>query len=778
MSDNLLETGINVLQAIRQLSQRIASDVSDVKSWRSILLRLFALWFLFSLVKTHVADFWYSFNFRESWTAADYPPLCSDNHVKLLPWMSSEYPALKSPDSNIRLLQIQPSHPIWGIEATLECSSFLERPQYRALSYTWGDSTRKKPITVNGKKMLITENLWKALFHIRDRQRPQTLWVDAISINQDDDDEEKSIQVPLMSFIFSRAREVIVWLGDHQAPRWVEHGSSSQWHGNWATSKATVNWPVTKYWLYLLASEEYWKRCWIVQEIAMASTIRVYSGHSTIPWMELMKLMRLHKSKVPLDSNAIDNVLRLETLREAKYFNGDAYSLDRLLEQFSDCFCSVALDKIFAFLGMASDCLEGCIKVDYSMSLLQVYQELVFFWDSRCFRIGDEAVGTVYFASLVRSILSRRWAPVPRTLSPPSLGESADSFGYFLCGEDRAEFCDLVPKLRSLLSYVDQISSISNRLISYLFTRGSEMNSLWLPAKPEDSRVWTPKTPADLDANRSPVSIRGSVAGVVCELGPTYREFIERFTVPRRWASRLGTIWGLACNETSMRSAKAINERLAMLLGPGADYRMRNFVSLENDTPYSFYSSRLFMAFGPRREVIMGLAPWETLPGDVLIQFWNTDAVLVARKEDMSNGTLLVGRAGIVKDGEITNWHVPTDRDAFDHPSELIFNHLVTVSTLTHLSFDTVCLPGTALQQYEEVWELSKQTWTSHDFEMKDVAPFSDGGNYDNNWDAPRTSHVDEIGPLDIERSCFTDPCQTFVSKTNTGTLFLGRLGG
>ncbi|KAF2093351.1 HET-domain-containing protein, partial [Rhizodiscina lignyota] len=126
--------------------------------------------------------------------------------------MASAYPALKSPDSNIRLLRIHPSHPLRGIETSLECASFLERPQYRALSYTWGDSKRTKPITVNGKKMLITENLWKALFHIRDRQQAQTLWVDAICIDQSND-EEKSVQVPLMSFIYSRAKEVLVWLG-------------------------------------------------------------------------------------------------------------------------------------------------------------------------------------------------------------------------------------------------------------------------------------------------------------------------------------------------------------------------------------------------------------------------------------------------------------------------------------------------------------------------------------------------------------------------------------
>lgn len=57
--------------------------------------------------------------------------------------------------------------------------------------------------------MDIAGNLWKALFNIRDSQRVQVLWVDAICIDQSNNDE-KSVQIPLLSFIYSVAWEVIV----------------------------------------------------------------------------------------------------------------------------------------------------------------------------------------------------------------------------------------------------------------------------------------------------------------------------------------------------------------------------------------------------------------------------------------------------------------------------------------------------------------------------------------------------------------------------------------
>lgn len=766
-----------VTTVLRWLNRFIRNDVSNTASWRIILVRILAPWILFNLIRSNIAGIWYSLNFKEPWSTADYPALCSDRTANLLPWMSSEYPALKSPSSNIRLLHVHPSNGFSGIEATLEWHSFLERPQYMALSYTWGDSARVKPITVNGKRMNVTENLWNALFHIRDPHRERVLWVDAICIDQSNN-EEKSTQVPLMSFIYSRANEVVIWLGDYKGPRWVQQAHPSDYHGDWAISKATDYWTVTKYWLYTLTQENYWTRCWIVQEVAMASRIRVLSGRSSLPWSDFISLMKLYKSTVPLDSGAIDKILKLESFREAKYVDGEAYSLDRLLEAFGDCFCSINLDKIFAFTGMASDCLDGCLIVDYRKSRLTVYQDLIKHWNSRCLRTGGDAISTPRFAAIVRSILSKKSVLVPKVLTPPNIGENVESLLYLICGDDRAQYCSLVPTLRSLLTWVDLSKGLLDRALAYVFTGRTKTKSLWLTSTPESLQLWTARNAAEFESNQQLVRVKGAIAGVVCDLGPMYREFVEGPRIPARWAARMGTIWGLACNATSMRSAKAINERLKMLLGPAADYRLRNFVSLNTDLPYSFYSSRLFIAFGPRREVVMGLTPWETLPGDLLIQFWNTDAVLVAREKGDGKELGLVGRAGIVKDGGVMAWDVPTRRDVFGAPLEWTFDHLISVSTLTRLTLDTIQWSGTELPFHYDPSEQPKHTWTSHDFEMKDIEVFGDGTGYNNVWDTNQLPHIDEMHTKHLERTCFLEPCQLYSSRKNEGLLELGRLNG
>lgn len=59
-------------------------------------------------------------------------------------------------------------------------------PSYDALSYVWGNTAVKVPITLNGQQFGVTVNLECALRHFRLERRPRILWVDAICVNQKD----------------------------------------------------------------------------------------------------------------------------------------------------------------------------------------------------------------------------------------------------------------------------------------------------------------------------------------------------------------------------------------------------------------------------------------------------------------------------------------------------------------------------------------------------------------------------------------------------------------
>ncbi|KAI1015049.1 hypothetical protein LB503_004022 [Fusarium chuoi] len=61
--------------------------------------------------------------------------------------------------------------------------------------------------------MSVRANLHAALLHLRDHFIERIIWIDAICINQEDNDE-KGRQVQSMAEIYAKATRVIVWLGE------------------------------------------------------------------------------------------------------------------------------------------------------------------------------------------------------------------------------------------------------------------------------------------------------------------------------------------------------------------------------------------------------------------------------------------------------------------------------------------------------------------------------------------------------------------------------------
>ena len=95
--------------------------------------------------------------------------------------------------------------------------SLLSKPRYVALSYTWCSPGDTHGILLNGQHFSIRRNLYDALQQIQcSKLVDQYLWVDAICINQCEDDDalnERSLQIVLMTQIYEQAEKILVWLG-------------------------------------------------------------------------------------------------------------------------------------------------------------------------------------------------------------------------------------------------------------------------------------------------------------------------------------------------------------------------------------------------------------------------------------------------------------------------------------------------------------------------------------------------------------------------------------
>ncbi|PMD53636.1 uncharacterized protein K444DRAFT_700269, partial [Hyaloscypha bicolor E] len=130
---------------------------------------------------------------------------------------------------------------------------------YVALSYTWGNTDETSEIVVNGKPVKVRPNLECALRVLREKgpiRAGMKVWIDALCLNQMDTNE-KNAQVPRMREIYQRALNVVVWLGPENPLLWhsqidCEQGSLQNcWEG-----------------MRSLMLTQYWKRVWIVQELA------------------------------------------------------------------------------------------------------------------------------------------------------------------------------------------------------------------------------------------------------------------------------------------------------------------------------------------------------------------------------------------------------------------------------------------------------------------------------------------------------------------------------
>lgn len=240
--------------------------------------------------------------------------------------------------------------------AELVCKTFASKPVYECLSYTWGDQAADKRITINGQQFKVRKNLFNALRRLR-QEKPRTLWVDAICINQADV-EERNAQVSLMAFIYGRATRVLVWLGQSPQP-YTSLDREVMYIQSQANGKAIITNP-------------YWSRLWIIQEIVLAQEVRFIHGNFEFEWDEVNQLLA-HS----LHWNTLEERIR-PLIEHRDRRDTDEYRLESLLDKFRGAQCSEKKDKIFGFVGMAHDS-EDEIEVDYSVGLFDLYQKLVDF---------------------------------------------------------------------------------------------------------------------------------------------------------------------------------------------------------------------------------------------------------------------------------------------------------------------------------------------------------------------------------------------------------------
>ncbi|KAK0648420.1 heterokaryon incompatibility protein-domain-containing protein [Cercophora newfieldiana] len=259
----------------------------------------------------------------------------------------------------------------------IECRLFetwlheIEGVPYEALSYHWGGSDRDAEIILDGCKAKVTNNLHQALLHLRLEDRDRILWVDAICIDQDDE-KERGHQVGQMRSVYKNAEQVVVWLGpstddiDLLVDRMNEMReylifsiedseiSLAVWEKFWRAKDLSHRYRAA---LEDLFSRRWFRRVWVIQEVASARAAVVVCGRRSIPTETFVQVPSMANIKPKKHIQAVLDVMP-GPLRKKSWWDGKR-DLHTLMVKFVASEATDQRDKIYALLGISSDAFDN-----------------------------------------------------------------------------------------------------------------------------------------------------------------------------------------------------------------------------------------------------------------------------------------------------------------------------------------------------------------------------------------------------------------------------------
>jgi Heterokaryon incompatibility protein (HET) len=339
-----------------------------------------------------------------------------------------QYRPLQPQKTEIRILLLLPAEDIAADIHCRLCHESLddENLAYEALSYVWGPPETLRKVQLDGQPKEVTPNLFAAMRQLRHPRNERRLWVDALSVDQMNN-EEKSLQIGLMGSIYSRSRSTIIWLGDEDE---AAGSKAAMEHLIMLCNVVQYNEKIPKTledehargWVALqrLLYRSYWKRIWIVQEVLLSPKAVVYCGTLSTDWSLTAKAVLASQS---LQSATFAKMLLLEEQQKvtkramwqhrrmmfniwgdkavdgfktvADHYDGGSTTAYDLAGQFSKHAHGKKMslldalviarerqttddrDRIYGLLGVIEPHSEDKIIPDYSKSIRDLYQEIV-----------------------------------------------------------------------------------------------------------------------------------------------------------------------------------------------------------------------------------------------------------------------------------------------------------------------------------------------------------------------------------------------------------------
>ena len=281
------------------------------------------------------------------------------------------YDTLSSLDT-IRILRLYPStsfqDPLEFDFLYKERSLLLTDPQgqsYDAVSYAWGEPTFTNSIRYRGRDTVvkITAHVDTMMRYLRKKYTSRHLWIDAICLNQNDN-EEKSMQVQLMDEIYSQARKVRIWFGDEDTPEVfgflrtlaLRERQLSSISPDAVTKTLRLFGADSIHPVEMILCNAWFKRRWVLQEAILNPITILHCGRYKMDWRWFISGLKVLLSVI--DGLYLSAAAR-EALAISNSLQNNSGDLLQNLWDFHENECSDPRDRILALQGLSSSRNDG-----------------------------------------------------------------------------------------------------------------------------------------------------------------------------------------------------------------------------------------------------------------------------------------------------------------------------------------------------------------------------------------------------------------------------------
>ncbi|KAK4120457.1 hypothetical protein N657DRAFT_648950 [Parathielavia appendiculata] len=360
--------------------------------------------------------------------------------------------------TSIRVLKLRGRDEDGTPQVTLDVVDLDHDPFFYALSYTWGNPhasgvdftahfnavnaeysvAQTTAVLCDGKLLRVQRNLLDVLGELQQLQTAArghdqvehaasetnspiniadgelVIWIDAICINQNDM-EERALQVRIMDKVYSKAAYTIIWLGrsdEYTAaavqtirrvsayPRNVFAQSEViPFRGQDPDVYAKSNLQYTDWmdWCSLAAllKRQWFSRLWIIQETILSRNLVLLCGKHLFSWTTLVKAARnidarcrvlgwspstvfidIHEIAVPLENNVLSLAEwrdHLQTTNTQEPSDALRFTLEELVYATWVFKSTDPRDKIYGILGLVDDQVRAAWDIDYHSPPIQVF---------------------------------------------------------------------------------------------------------------------------------------------------------------------------------------------------------------------------------------------------------------------------------------------------------------------------------------------------------------------------------------------------------------------